>query len=119
MFNLFSRGAGKSRMTAAQAVETRDRVLLLDVRDAGEIRQSGKAEGAICIPLTVLGFRADPRHPEFDRRLDPQATICVYCAAGGRAGSAQRMLEGLGYTNVHAIGGLRDWVAAGGKVERG
>lgn len=119
MFKFLSRLSQSGGMSAQEAVENRDRVLLLDVRDAAEIRRSGKAAGAICIPLTTLPFRADPRHPDCDPLLSPEATICIYCAAGGRAASAKQVLERLGYSDVHNIGGLGHWTRAGGQVERG
>ena len=45
----------------------------------------------------------------------PKATrIYLYCHSGKRAELAQSVLQQRGYTNVTAIGGLQDWLAAGG-----
>ncbi len=116
MFKLFSKSSNTKEMSAAEAVAAFDRIVLLDIRDAGELRQSGTARGAVHIPLSTLSFRADPRRPEHEARLATDATICVFCAAGGRAASAKRMLEAMGYSDVHNIGGLRHWAQAGGEV---
>ncbi|MGZ6662781.1 MAG: rhodanese-like domain-containing protein [Solirubrobacteraceae bacterium] len=42
------------------------------------------------------------------------ATIYVYCRTGVRAGMARSILQHSGYSDVSSIGGLKDWVAAGG-----
>lgn len=103
-------------LTVKEAVNHRDRIVLLDVRDSSEVHQRGKAEGAVCIPLTVLGFRADNSHPDYDARLTQNATIAVYCARGKRSKLAVKILRRLGYTDVHDIGGFKNWVASGGPV---
>jgi len=94
----------------------RGEVILVDVRDAGEIRASGKAKGALAIPLAALALKADPAAP--DALLAPGRPVAVYCASGGRSGMAAKLLRRLGYDPVWNIGGLSDWIAAGGQVER-
>jgi len=93
------------------------RVIVIDVRDHGELAMSGKASGALHIPMTRLRDMADPTHPEFCKELSPEATIAIYCASGARSQAAAMMLRQLGYTDVHNIGGLGHWVQAGGAVE--
>lgn len=92
------------------------RIALVDVREAGEIRFTGKARGAQAIPLGVLALKADPKVP--DATLAPGRPVAVYCASGGRSGMAARMLRQMGYETVWNIGGLGDWRAAGGQVEK-
>lgn len=91
-------------------------MILLDVREAGEIRSSGKAKGALHVPLGVLALKADPKAP--DAALAPGKPVCVYCASGGRSGMAAQVLSRMGYGPVWNIGGLGDWVAGGGQVEK-
>lgn len=91
------------------------RIALVDVREAGEIRASGKACGALAIPLAVLRVKADPAAP--DALLTPGRPVAVYCASGGRSGMAAQALRQMGYETVWNIGGLRDWQVAGGQVE--
>ena len=90
---------------------------LLDVRDHNEVAKSGKAKGAIHIPLTQLAYKADPNHPEFHNNLYTNKPVAVYCAAGGRAGMAVNTLNQLGYEMTVNIGGLGHWVQAGGADE--
>ncbi|MGB4826530.1 MAG: rhodanese-like domain-containing protein [Paracoccaceae bacterium] len=91
-------------------------ITLVDVREAGEVRASGKAKGALNIPLGVLQLKADPSAP--DALLRPGKPVALYCASGGRSGMAAQMLQRMGYAPVWNIGGLGDWHAAGGQVER-
>ena len=92
--------------------------LLLDVRDHAEVAQTGKAKGAVHIPLMRLPTMADPRHPDFDKRLTGDKPIAIYCASGARSGMAMNILQKLGYAETHNLGGLRDWMSAGGQVQR-
>lgn len=94
----------------------RGEVTLLDVREVGEVQASGLAAGAVHIPLGLLPLKADPKAPDFDARLQGKP-IAVYCAAGARAGRAVQYLQSVGL-EAQNIGGLGDWVAAGGPVTR-
>lgn len=91
------------------------RIALVDVREMAEVRASGKACGALVIPLGLLALKADPKAP--DALLAPGKPIAVYCASGGRSGRAAQMLGRMGYGPVWNIGGLCDWQAVGGQVE--
>ena len=83
---------------------------VLDVREANEILASGKAAGALHIPLAMV-----PLHAE--AKIAAGKPVAVYCAVGGRAGMATQALVKLGY-DAHNIGGFGDWAAAGGPVSR-
>jgi rhodanese-related sulfurtransferase len=91
---------------------------LIDVREAAEVNASGKAKGAIHIPLMLIQMQADPRSPECRSDLSLEKPIGVYCASGARSQMALQALKACGYQSVHNLGGLRDWVAAGGEVTR-
>lgn len=92
------------------------RVTLLDVREAGEVSASGTAKGAVHIPLGLLPLKADPKSPDYDRRLAGKP-VAVFCAAGARAGRAVALLEQFGHEAVN-IGGFGDWCGCGGPVQR-
>jgi len=92
-------------------------ITVIDVREHGEVAASGKAAGALHIPMMRLRDMADPRHPDFNKTLTSEGKIAVYCATGARSFSAARMLRQLGYGDVHNIGGLGHWVRAGGAIE--
>ncbi|MDH5797648.1 MAG: rhodanese-like domain-containing protein [Paracoccaceae bacterium] len=106
--------------SAADAVRdaAENGVTLLDVRGHDEVAMSGKAKDAVHIPLMLVQHHADPRHPEFNKALDPSKPVAVYCASGARSRMATQMLNQMGYAQVHNIGGFGDWVAAGGSVAR-
>ena len=108
------------RITPAQAQELIDKgnAVIVDVRDAPEVEQSGKVAGAVHIPRGMLEFRADPESPYYDKSFAKGKTVIVYCAAGGRAALSGQALKEMGYGEVYNLGGFRDWAEAGGAIER-
>jgi rhodanese-related sulfurtransferase len=107
------------RVTAAQAQEliaTGD-ALVVDVREASEVRQSGKVAGAAHIPRGMVEFVADPESPYHDPRLEKGKTVIVYCASGGRAALAGQALKEMGYGEVYNLGGFKDWADSGGAID--
>jgi len=111
--------AGKS-ITVKDAVDlaANGAMTLIDVRGHDEVAASGKAKGALHIPLFQLQQQADPRHPEFHKSLNTGKPVAVYCASGARSEMARRTLVAYGFDEVHNIGGLYHWQAAGGACER-
>ena len=118
----------KDMMEAANAVVARIEVdqakalieggaLLLDVRDMVELQQSGRATGAHHIPRGMLEFRADDTLKSHDPELRKDRAVILYCAAGGRAALAGKLLRDMGYDEVYNLGGLADWVNGGGDTE--
>ena len=91
--------------------------LFIDVRDSGDIAKSGTISGALCIPRGFLEFAADEDLSYFDSNLSKDADIVLVCAAGGQAALAGKTLKDMGYENVCNVGGISDWIAAGGKLE--
>jgi len=124
MFNLSNLraafGSGAPRFTAADAIAAHKsgEIIVIDVRNHDEVARTGKAKGAIHIPLMQLQGKADPRHPDRHPELRADKPIAVYCASGARSGMAQRMLHQFGYETVHNIGGFGDWMSSGGAVGR-
>ncbi|MCF6231696.1 MAG: sulfurtransferase [Rhodobacteraceae bacterium] len=109
----------KNKMSPQDAISgARDgSITVIDVREHGEVAASGKAAGALHIPLIRLRDMADSRHPDYHKSLNTKGKIAVYCASGARSMSAARTLRKLGYDDVHNIGGLGHWVQAGGALE--
>jgi len=112
--------AAVPKVTPAQARElmAKGDTLVLDVRDAAEVDKTGKIAGAVNVPRGLLEFRADPESPSHDKNFAKDKTVIVYCAAGGRAALAGKLLKDMGYAEVHNLGGFKDWADAGGAVER-
>jgi len=102
----------------AQELIAKGDTLVVDVRDAQEVEQSGKVVGAVHIPRGMLEFRADPESPYYDQSFAKDKTIIVYCAAGGRAALSGQALKELGYTEVYNMGGFKDWADSGGAIDR-
>ena len=114
------RGAAVGRISAADAIQkaAAGEITLIDVRDAGEIRASGKAKGALHIPMSRLAMVTDPKSPDFDKRLKTDKPVVLYCASGARSQMRGQRMAGLGYARVFNLGGFRDWASAGGPGAR-
>lgn len=112
--------ASVPRITPAQAKEMigRANVVVVDVRDAVEVAQSGKIAGAVHIPRGLLEFKAAPDSPAHDTNLDRNKTIILYCGTGGRSALAGKTLKDLGYQEVYNLGGFKDWADSGGPIDR-
>ncbi len=102
---------------AAELVKTGDAVIV-DIRDGTEVAATGKIKGAVTIPRGSLESRADPESGNYNPALRRDRPVILHCAGGGRAALAGKTLLEMGYTNVRNLGGFRDWVAAGGEVEK-
>lgn len=108
------------KITPAQAREmiAKSKALVLDVRDAPELEKSGKVAGAVHHSRGMLEFRADPESPFFDKNFAKEKTIIVYCASGGRAALAGKVLKDMGYGQVYNLGAFKDWAENGGAIEK-
>lgn len=108
------------RITPAQAKDMigKGGVLVVDVRDAKEVDQSGKVAGAVHVPRGLLEFKAAPDSPALDKSFDPAKPVIVYCASGGRSALAGKTLKDLGYAEVYNLGAFKDWAESGGAVEK-
>jgi len=108
------------RITASQAREVmaKGNTLVVDVRDAPEVAQAGKVAGAINVSRGMLEFRADPESPYHDKNFAKDKTVIVYCASGGRSSLAGKVLKEMGYSRVYNLGAFKEWVEAGGPVDK-
>ena len=111
--------AAVPRLTPAEAREmmAKGNTLVLDVRDAPELAQSGKVAGALHVSRGMLEFRADPDSPYHDKNFARDKTVIVYCASGGRAALSGKLLKDMGYPHVYNLGAFKDWAESGGAVE--
>lgn len=119
MLNFLRPSSSTPGMTAVDAVAKlkAGEITVIDVREAGEIAASGKAKGALHIPVSLVPLKADPKAPDRAAGLSLDKPVAVYCASGMRSGSAVQVLKKLGY-DAHNIGTIRDWAAAGGAISR-
>jgi rhodanese-related sulfurtransferase len=104
--------------TEAKALHAAGKAVFVDLREPPEVAVSGKVPGALPIPRGLLEFRADPESAQRDSAFQKPVVI-TYCASGGRAALAGKLLQELGYADVRNLGGFKDWTEAGGPVEPG
>ena len=121
MFNfLKSSGPRAQSIAPAEAVAraAKGELRVIDVRDLSELKSSGKAKGALHVPLMVFAQRMNPTSGEVPKGIDLETPLCLYCAAGGRSAAAAETALKLGYKTVYNLGGFGHWQAGGGAVEK-
>jgi rhodanese-related sulfurtransferase len=108
------------KISPAQAQEliAKGNALVVDVRDAPEVEQSGKVAGAVHVSRGMLEFRADPESPYHDPQFAKDKTVILYCASGGRSALSGQALKELGYAEVYNMGAFKDWAESGGAIEK-
>ena len=95
-----------------------DGALLVDVRDANELAQSGKLQGALNVSRGMVEFRADPELPYHNPEFRKDRPVILYCASGGRSALAAKTLKDMGYERVFNLGGFKDAAEAGFQTEQ-
>lgn len=65
---------------------------IIDVRTPAEYK-SGHIKGSVNIPLSEIAKKAE--------KLDKNVPIITCCASGMRSGSAKRILQAMGFKEVH------------------
>jgi rhodanese-related sulfurtransferase len=112
--------AAVPKITPAQAREMigKGNTLVVDVRDAPEVENSGKVAGAMHVSRGMLEFRADPESPYHDKNFAKDKTVILYCASGGRSALAAKVLKDMGYPHVYNVGAFKDWAESGGAIEK-
>ncbi|MBS1928150.1 MAG: rhodanese-like domain-containing protein [Chitinophagaceae bacterium] len=89
-------------------------VSIIDIREADELLQSGKIEGAVHAPRGMIEFYADETLPYHKPEFDKSKKIILHCASGGRSALAVQTLKQMGFTNIaHLDGGIKAWKEAG------
>lgn len=88
---------------------------LIDVRTPAEF-EAGHIPGAVNVPLNELRGSLD----RLCQVLDDHHDVVLVCRSGQRAGQAQQALQAAGLPRASVLtGGLADWEATGGPVNRG
>lgn len=98
--NLFS-----STPSADYKTLLKEGAIIIDVRTKGEYA-TGHIQSSKNIPLDTL-------EKQLSQLKDKNQIIITCCASGMRSGSAKRLLESKGYTNVYNGGG---WASLNGKI---
>ena len=90
-----------------KALEKREGIFFLDVREPGEIQKLGTIPGYVNIPLAQLESRLN--------EVPKNKPIITACNHGVRAGRAAAILEKNGFQVLGACG-LEEWKEKGKKV---
>ena len=86
--------------------------LLIDVREPKECA-AGVAQNAVCLPLSDLNGPRTLWKPFLEKSAGRE--LLTYCAVGGRAGIAAKVLAAEGF-HVGNAGGFAEWASAGWPV---
>ena len=107
------------RITPEQGIELHrtGSAVFIDVRDSSDVAKTGTIAGALRIPRGFIEFAADEEHPLHNSGMKKDKKIVLVCAAGGMAALSGKTLNEMGYNNVHNVGGIKDWINAGGEME--
>lgn len=103
----------------ATALQGRDDVVLVDIRDPRELEREGRIPGAFHCPRGMLEFWIDPESPYHKPVFAQDKRFVFFCAAGWRSALAAATAGDMGLKPVaHIEGGFAAWREAGGAVER-
>ncbi len=90
-------------------LESGDEFILIDVRQAQELANSGLIEGSLHIPTQDLPHRIDD--------LDKNRATIVYCRIGSRSMDAALFMLEKGFQDVKSLGGgIVGWESDGGSI---
>jgi rhodanese-related sulfurtransferase len=102
---------------ARRRMEQEPNTLLIDVRNAEDIRASGMIPGAIAVSAGSLLYKADREVPAEwrDPRLqDRSRPVITQCDLGPLSAIAAKNLKDMGFENVSYLeGGIAGWKQAG------
>jgi rhodanese-related sulfurtransferase len=79
---------------------------LIDIREKGELDNTGRVENSNHIPRGMLEFWLDPESIYFKNgKLDMSKEMVLFCAGGLRSALAAKSLKEMGFENVSHIEG--------------
>jgi rhodanese-related sulfurtransferase len=102
---------------ARRQIDEEPTLLVIDVRDATDVAQTGTVPGALNLSLGSLTYIADNevpadwRHPQLADRNRPIITTCILGPLGAIGG---KLLHDMGFKSVQILdGGVQAWIDAG------
>ncbi len=84
-----------------QAIESGEKVMLLDVREPKELAELGTLKGYINIPLGQIEQRL--------AEIPKEGKLLVFCNRAHRAATAAETLQKNGYSNIIGLGAMNEW----------
>ena len=91
--------------------------LFIDVRDSADINETGTIANCLKIPRGMMEFAADENSQLFNLNLSKDKEIILVCGAGGMAALTGKTLLEMGYKRILNVGGIGDWIDAGGPID--
>ena len=95
-------------ITADEALKlsNEDLCTLIDIREKGELDNTGRIENSNHIPRGMLEFWLDPEGPYFKNgKIDMNKEMVLFCAGGLRSALAAKALKEMGFEKVSHIDG--------------
>jgi rhodanese-related sulfurtransferase len=90
----------------ALKLSNEDMCTLIDIREKGELDNTGRVEKSNHIPRGMLEFWLDPEGPYFKNgKIDMSKELVLFCAGGLRSALAVKTLKEMGFKNVSHIDG--------------
>jgi rhodanese-related sulfurtransferase len=93
------------KLTPKELQGRKDEFMMIDVREADELEEEGKIDGAVNMPLGQLIRKA--RHGDLNDLKGKK--ICTYCSGGYRGNIAADELNKHGFDAVTIEGGYSAW----------
>ena len=99
-------------VSASESIKLIDEghAIAIDVRNLGEINQTGMVKGALHLPFEQIATIKEESIPK-------TKILLLYCASGVRSAIAGKILLDQGYTDVRNLGSIKEWIISGGPLE--
>ena len=79
---------------------------LIDIRETGELENTGSVENSVHISRGMMEIFLDPKSAFFQQgKLDQNKEMVLFCAGGVRSALAVKALHNMGYEKVSHIEG--------------
>jgi len=102
----------------AIALQGREDVVFVDLRDPRELEREGRLPGAVHCPRGMLEFWIDPESPYHKPVFAQDTTFVFFCAGGWRSALSAATAQDMGLKSVaHMEGGFTAWKKAGGPID--
>lgn len=102
----------------ASALQGRDDVVFVDLRDPRELERDGRMAGAFHCPRGMLEFWIDPESPYAKPIFQDDKQFVFFCGGGWRSALAAEVAQEMGLKPVaHIAGGFAAWKKAGAPFE--
>jgi len=101
-----------------EEIETKDHVVIVDIRDIRERQRSGYIPGSFHAPRGMIEFWVDPDSPYHkDIFAQEEKKYVFHCASGWRSALTVATLKDMGFEAAHLKEGFSTWADKGGPVE--